>query len=223
MNRMHSTVVLAQIVVLLVIATGCSLDSKQPAAGEHGVVASTAEKVNPLGTGDEVPSVEVRNIQGDSLDLRRRCLGKPTVLIFYRGGWCPYCTAHLAEVGGIADNLRKVGFQILAISPDRPRFLKKSAGEQDYDYTLLSDPKARAIRSFGLAFRVGIGTVVSYREKGLDLEKRSGQSHHILPVPAAYLIDQDGIIRYAHWDPNYKERIDGEKLLQIARHLTSSD
>jgi peroxiredoxin len=167
--------------------------------------------------GQNVPSARVYTVEGEAIDIRDVVRRQPTVLIFYRGGWCPYCSAHLAELGRVEEDLHRAGYQIIALSPDRPKYLKSALRDKTYGFTLLSDNEAKAIRAFGLAFRVGMETYQSYVNKGIDLQERSGVGHRILPVPAAYVVDQAGVIRFAYWNPDYKERIDVDRLLRAAR------
>jgi peroxiredoxin len=142
---------------------------------------------------------------------------KQSILIFYRGGWCPYCNTHLAQIAEVEPKLRELGYQVLAISPDRPEELRKSVVKLDLTYQLLSDSDAELAKAFGLAFRVDDATVEKYREYRIDLNAASGRDHHILPVPAVYVIDRGGTIRFAHANPDYKSRLEGDKLLAAAR------
>ena len=205
--------------VAFVGASGCSSSPEKVAGKDHdpAPVASRAEDVRPLEVGRKVPPARIYTIEGEAADIREVSRRKPTVLIFYRGGWCPYCSTHLGELGAVEEDLRRAGYQIIAVSPDRPKYLQSALKEEEYGYTLMSDYEANAIRAFGLAFRVGIETFQTYRSKGLDLEERSGSRHHILPVPAAYVVDEAGVIRFAYWNPDYKERVDVDELLRAAR------
>ena len=205
--------------VAFVGAAGCSSSPEKVAVEDQDPrpVASRAENVRPLEVGQKVPSARIYTAEGETTDIRDVVRRQPTVLIFYRGGWCPYCSTHLGELGGVEEDLRRAGYQIIAISPDRPEYLKSELKEDNYGYTLISDHEANASRAFGLAFRVGIETFEEYRGMGVDLEERSGSRHHILPVPAAYVVDEDGVIRFAYWNPDYKQRIDVDRLLQVAR------
>lgn len=86
--------------------------------------AESADKVTPLLISSEIPEVSLKNISGETVSLRNKVYEQPTILVFYRGGWCPYCNRHLAELKQIEDKLYEIGYQILAISPDRPEKLK---------------------------------------------------------------------------------------------------
>lgn len=209
------------LVVVLAAGAGCTLQQEHPAAGTTGPeprrAAATAEEVNPVKEGERAPSATVFTPEGKPVDLQTLYGAAPTVLIFYRGGWCPYCRNHLADLRNVEDELEEAGFQILALSPDKPALVAEAAKEQDYGYRLLSDYQGEAALAFGLAFHVPGQTLEKYRKNDLYLRERSGQAQALLPVPAAYMVDTDGIIRYAHWNPNYKKRIDAQKLLERAK------
>ena len=139
------------------------------------------------------------------------------MLIFYRGGWCPYCTAHLGQLQTIDADLRKLGYRILAISPDRPSVLNKLPDDAEITYTLLSDNQMRAAQAFGVAFRVDDETVTRYKGFGIDLEEASGHDHHLLPVPAVFIIGTDGVIRFSYANSDYKVRLEPKRVLEAAK------
>jgi len=179
--------------------------------------ADQASEVTPALTGTMVPNASVKTVDGKSVELRTLVSEKPTVLIFYRGGWCPYCNKHLAELQQIEQQLVDMGYQILAVSPDRPEILKESISKHNLDYTLLSDSPMNLTKALGLAFMVDDKTVEQYKQSGIDLEKNSGYDHHLLPVPAVYLINPDGRITFQYVNPNYKTRIDSDVLMSAAK------
>ncbi len=186
-----------------------------PAAAMN--VPSRAEDVTPLKAGASAPALSLRKPDGSAASLGELYAEKPSVLIFYRGGWCPYCNTHLGQIAKAEPELARMGYQVLAISPDRPEELRKSAEKEKLSYTLLSDSEAELAKAFGVAFRVDDETVEKYQGFGIDLDRASGQSHHLLPVPAVYVVDKKGVIRFAHWNPDYKKRLTSEELLDAAR------
>ncbi len=179
--------------------------------------ADKASEVTPALTGTTIPNATVKTIEGKTVEIKNIISQKPTVLIFYRGGWCPYCNAHLAELQKTEDQLVEIGYQILAVSPDQPEILKESISKHDLSYTLLSDSPMNLTKAFGLAFKVDEGTVAQYKKSGIDLEENSGYDHHLLPVPAVYLINPDGLITFQYVNPNYKTRINSNVLLSAAK------
>lgn len=180
--------------------------------------ALSAEQVKPIDVGVEVPDAVIRSVGGATVKFREEISNKPTVLIFYRGGWCPYCNTQLGELSTIEAELQTLGFQLIAVSPDRPQKLQESSTKQNLKYHLYSDSKMELASAFGLAFQVDAATVLMYKEKyGIDLEADSGESHHLLPVPAAFVIDAGGIIRYRYYNADYKVRVSSKELLEEAR------
>jgi peroxiredoxin len=180
-------------------------------------IASQPTEVTPLLISEKIPDVSVRDLDNKPVHLRELVAQQPTMLVFYRGGWCPYCSRHLAELNQIQDEILALGWKIVAISVDRPEILRKTLTKSELKYTLLSDSPANAIKAFGLAFKVPQETIDQYKTIGIDLEGDSGQKHHILPAPAVYLVGTDGIVKFQYVNPNYRERIAGEVLLAAAK------
>ena len=179
--------------------------------------ASSAEETKPLGVGDRVPAVELTDMEGHVLCLSGLVRTKPTVIIFYRGGWCPYCNTHLGELATIEPQLVELGYQVLAISADRSGKLHETHEKFGFQYRLLSDSKMEAARAFGIAFKVDDATLQKYRGYGIDLEEASGETHHLLPVPSVFIAGTDGVIRFAHSNPDYKVRLAPDAVLEAAQ------
>jgi peroxiredoxin len=172
----------------------------------------------PLKEGDSIPDVKLSTEDDKAVSLRKLVAEKPTVLIFYRGGWCPFCTRHLSALAGIEEDLTKSGAQLLAISMDQPSKLRETPNRDKLGYRLLSDSDAVAAKAFGIAFQVEDALVKKYKESyQIDLEAASGQTHHILPHPAVYVADTSGKIRFAYVNPDYKVRLEPAKILEQVR------
>lgn len=167
--------------------------------------------------GESAPNPPILTSSGTETSLYKVTAHTPTILIFYRGSWCPYCNKHLQEIAAIASDLQSMGYQIIALSPDSPENIRKHLADGDLDYRLYSDSSAKAAEAFGLAFVVDEATREKYRGYGIDLEKASGKSHHKLPVPAAFVINASGVIQYSYVNEDYKDRVSGEELLLQAR------
>ena len=180
-------------------------------------VPDDASKVHPILINSTIPDVRVKKINSDEVALRSIVAEKPSILIFYRGGWCPYCSAHMAELQKIESQIVELGYQILAISVDKPEVLKETLSKGELSYTLLSDSPADVLKAFGIAYRVDDKTVARYKSVGIDFEKNTGYDHHILPAPAVFIVDQKGVVKFQYVNPDYKERIDGDILLTAAK------
>lgn len=110
-----------------------------------------------------------------------------------------------------------MGYQLLAVSPDLSAELRKSVQKQELKYSLLSDSKMTAAQALGIAFKVDDATVTQYKEYGTDLEKSSGEAHHLLPVPAVFVIATNGTIHFSYANPDYKMRLNPDVLLAAAK------
>lgn len=179
--------------------------------------AAQATRSEALGVGATIPDVAVLDEQGGEVRLRDLVRRGPTVLLFYRGGWCPYCNLHLKDVAGVEKELLASGVQIHAISTDQPSKLRETPERDSLGYSLLSDSRMEAARAFGIAFEVPAETVRKYRDEfSIDLEAASGQTHHLLPHPSVFVVDATGQVRFAHVDPDYKVRLDARKIVEAA-------
>ena len=185
------------------------------AVASQQVPADPAD-VRPLAVGERAPAFEAPAPDGSVYAFRPDDLDGPAVLIFYRGGWCPYCNRHLAELRDAVPKLRDAGYEVLFLSADRPSRLRASLEEPDLDYRLLSDASMAIARAWGIAFRVGDETAERYRRAGIDLEAASGYDHQQLPVPGVFLVDADGFIRFRYVNPDYRERLGAGALLEAA-------
>jgi peroxiredoxin len=200
----------------------CAVFSATLSAAEQRTdIHSRAEAVQPLLPGMKAPAFEVRDARGTPVALDPDRMEKPLVLTFFRGGWCPYCNLHLAELRKAEAELDQMGFDIWFISVDKPELLYESLQQPDIGYVVLSDAKLEATRAFGLAFRVPDELFERYLTFDIDLEARSGEAHHVLPVPATYIIGAGGVIQFQYANPNYKVRLHPDVLLAAARAYTN--
>jgi len=181
--------------------------------------ASSADQITPLVKGSQVPLVELTTLEGSKIKLSEILGNEPAVVIFYRGGWCPYCNLHLGELQKIEAELKKLGVKIIAVSPDSSKNLKDGVKDKKLSYQLYSDNSMDASKAFGIAFRVDDQTYKALIGFGVNIEEASGHSHRLLPVPAAFLVDKDGVIRFHYANADYKVRVSSDKLIEEAKAL----
>ena len=201
--------------LILVLFTGFSVVT-MAADGREDIHAS-AEDVQPLMVGMKAPDFTVLDVENGTVRFVPGEQDKPVVLTFFRGGWCPYCNLHLSELRLAEEQLKEMGFDIWFISIDKPELLLESLDDPDIGYTVYSDSALNATRAFGLAFRVDDELNERYLSYDIDLEKASGENHHVLPAPATYIIGRDGIINFAYINPDYKVRLHPNVLLAAAQ------
>lgn len=215
MNNRGRTYGIALALLVSPLAVAAEKDGPGESSAESAVAAS-AEEVRPLLIGAKVPDMTLKTAKGKEVNMKKTVMEKPTVVIFYRGSWCPYCNLQLGRLQNIEADLIELGYQLLAVSPDRPAKLAESLKKKDLKYTLLSDSDMDAAKSFGIAFRVADTALEKYEQYGIDLEKASGKSHHLLPVPAVFILGTDGRVKFTYVNPDYKTRLAPDVLLQAA-------
>jgi len=123
----------------------------------------------------------------------------------------------LGQLRKIESQLVGLGYQIVAVSPDRPEKLSAAIEKQSLTYTLVSDSDATGMKGFGIAFRVNDQDFEKYKKFKIDLEEHTGAKHHLLPVPAVFLIGKNGQILFQYVNPDYKVRLHPEILLAAAK------
>ena len=173
--------------------------------------------VNPIEVGSALPETNLKDASGKEVSLKEALGGQKSVIIFYRGSWCPYCTKHLAAIGQHEQEILKKGYKIIAISPDKPAVIEDYAEQAAVNYTLYSDADMAAAKAFGLAFELDNATLQKLDSYDIDIEAASGKDHHMLPVPAVFVADEEGRISFRYYNPDYKERLSAEKLLEAIR------
>lgn len=175
--------------------------------------------IKPLAVGAMVPADSVvQTADGKRFDLNHSVASKPTILIFYRGGWCPYCNAHLRELQKSVGALQEMGYQILAVSSDTPEELKKFNENGEFTYQLLSDATLGVAGKFGLRYKLAQAYIDHVKAlpngRATDLEAKNGG---YLLTPGAFVLDTKGTIRFAYVNNNYSVRVTQDKLLEAAR------
>jgi peroxiredoxin len=222
---LKSTVVTIFSAVLL-LSLMCSLSLQESHA--EMAIAESADQTTPLKSGEQAPSFVVLDAEGNEFAFDPDALDRPTVLITFRGGWCPFCNMHLSELRTVVPEIAALGVDVMFLSGDRPEMLYASLAADtqetiaDLDYKIYSDADAQAAIALGIAFKASDRTINRRVEKGQDIEDSSMLQHGVLPVPAVYAIDTAGTIRFDFVEPNYKVRLPSDELLAVAKELAEN-
>lgn len=221
---MRTSIGIPAVTLFAIVAMSAWAENSDPeTTGRHAIHAS-AELAQPLMPGMMAPEFTVLDPAGMPVQFDPGKLDNPVIITFYRGGWCPYCNLHLAEMRHAEEKVKEMGYDIWFISVDQPSVLEASLKEPDLEYRVLSDSDLVATRAFGIAFRLPDDLVEKYLEYDIDIEGASGRDHHVLPVPSTFIIGTDGVIKFAYSNPNYKVRLAPEILEAAASaHATDID
>ena len=174
------------------------------------------QDICPLKVGSEIPEATVKKINGEQVSIKTIAEAGPTVIVFFRGGWCPYCQRHLSALQEVEEDMKSLGYTLVALTPDKPENLHKSIDKNDLTYELFSDHSMAASDAFGLSFTMDEKTKKRYDTYGLDMQEWSGESHYKLPVPAVYIVKK-GVVTFQYVNPTYKTRLDAQTLLAMLR------
>lgn len=183
------------------------------AKAQQTPLPATPQGVRPLLIGDRLPSSTVSGTDGAQTDIREITGGRKTVLVFYRGGWCPYCNKHLADLATVEKDLVTAGYQVVAVSPDRPENLRATETKVKTAYRLYSDSRGGLIRAMGIAYKAPANYMNTIKEAS------GGVNTDMLPVPSVFLLDAKGVILFSYVNPDFKQRINGDLLLAAAKIL----
>ncbi|CAA6812534.1 MAG: Peroxiredoxin [uncultured Campylobacterales bacterium] len=165
--------------------------------------------------------IDTKDIDGKEFNLYKSLDNAPVVLVFYRGGWCPYCNVQLRELqANVLPTVNKMGAKLVAISVDKPDEALKTKDQNTLGMILLSDSDAKILKDYKVDYKVPMELVNKYKNNyKIDIEKASGNKNHIIAIPAVYVIGQDKKIKFEYIDENYKVRAQTEDILKALKSL----
>ncbi|KAA0996374.1 AhpC/TSA family protein [Pseudomonas sp. ANT_J12] len=172
---------------------------------------------NALKVGDKAPLFTLKDPDGNPVSSADLLAKGPLVLTFYRGVWCPYCNMELQAVQAFLPTLQELGANLVAISPQIAANSRKSVRINGLEFPILSDTHNDVAQAFGLRFALPDYLVELYKNLRNDLPTFNDDPSWTLPMPARYVIGQDGVIRYAEVNPDYTQRPEPEAMLDALR------
>ena len=168
---------------------------------------------NALQVGQKVANFSLANHRGDTVALTDLLAKGPVIISFYRGGWCPYCNLELKALNDYLPKFKAHNAQLVAVSPQLPDESLSTAQKNELEFDVLSDVSNTVANQFGLLFTLDERIQSLYTGFGIDFESYYGDKSFKLPLPATYVINQDGIITYAFISEDYTLRAEPEAVL----------
>ncbi len=169
--------------------------------------------------GDKAPDFALPNVNGETVQLSQLLAKGPVVLVFYRGGWCPYCNLALRSYQAILPEIQLAGATLVAVSPQTPDNSLSASEKMALSFPVLSDSGNKVAREYGLVFTVSPEVQAIQQSMGLDLSKVNGSDTWELPFPGSYVIAQNGTIALAFLDPDYTHRLEPDAILTALDQL----
>jgi peroxiredoxin len=163
--------------------------------------------------GDRAPEFTLPDQLGRQVSLSGELKQGPVVLIFYRGEWCPYCNIMLRTYGLRAADFSERGARLVAVSPQTPDNSLTMAEKHGLAFPVLSDEGGEVIGTYGLKYDVEGKSRELLEAVGNDVAKFNGEGGWILPAPALFVIDREGIVRFAGVNGDYTQRVEPQEAL----------
>ena len=173
-----------------------------------------------LKVGDHFPTFSLANKDNELFQLESFLDKGPLVISFYRGFWCPYCNLDLANLNHYIDDIKKLGAQLIAISPEKPEYSKKIIAMQKLDFDILWDQDNMIADKVGLKFKLPEDLKILYRDYfNTNLKLYHGDDEWSLPMPARFILDTNGEIHYAESSADYTKRPDPDDLMKVLKNV----
>jgi peroxiredoxin len=166
-----------------------------------------------LKTGDTMPDFELPNQHGERRRLSDYLAESPVVLNIYRGGWCPYCNMEMKALHDVLPEIESHGARLVGMAPETPDNATSTAERHEIAIDILSDAGNKVAEQMGLVFELPQALRPIYEKFGTDLIAYNGDDSFKLPVPATYIIGQDGVIVYDFVNADYTVRLEPSEIV----------
>lgn len=187
---------------------------------QAGITLAAAMPDPGLAVGERAPEFRLNNARGESVSLTDLLATGPVVLTFYRGAWCPYCNLQLRGLTQSLPAIEAAGGRLVAITPQTPDKSLEQVKKDGFPFEILSDLNSETMRAYGLYFEVPEAISDVYKRNfKLDLAEYNGAGRYVLPVPATYVIDRNGIVRFAFADTDYRKRAEPAAIVEALEEL----
>ncbi|MEW9699521.1 peroxiredoxin family protein [Paenibacillus sp. SI8] len=173
-----------------------------------------------LKEGDKAPNFSLSNQVGEQVTLYDELAKSPVVLAFYRGSWCPFCNVQLRAYQQVLSEIQEHGGQLIAVSPQTPDSSLSQQEKESLTFEVLSDPNGLVADSYNILFELPDylqNTFINTLKRNLAEFNKSDR--WVLPVPATYIIDKEGIVRHAYVNPDFMERMEPQDIIDQLKKL----
>ncbi len=172
-----------------------------------------------VAVGQRAPDFALPDIKNTLVTLSSRLARGPVVVSFYRGTWCPYCNIQLRALGQSLDAIESLGAELIAISPQTPDNSLSTVEKNSLRFTVLSDVGNKVARRYGLVFTLAESLRPLYKSFGIDIPASNGDETWELPLPATYVIDQQGVVRAGFVNADYTRRMEPADIIASLKLL----
>jgi peroxiredoxin len=158
--------------------------------------------------GEPMPDFLLPDEAGRLRSLEDFLVRGPLVIAFHRGHWCPYCRIAASALAGAYPDIRSLGADLVAITPEVRKFNAELKSATGAPFSVLSDMDNAYALLLNLAFYVGDEKKRYMAAAGVDLTPFTDSDAWTLPVPATFVVGRDGLVKARFIDPDYRTRMD---------------
>ncbi len=184
---------------------------------EFNEKVASNEFAQGLRVGDKAPLFSLKSHLGETVELQSLLEKGKVIISFYRGEWCPYCNLEIKALQERLSDFQALGANLVAISPEFPDHSLSIVEKNQLKFPVLTDVGNTIAKVYKLAFELSEEINAIYENIGIHLEKRNADHKRTLPVPATFVIGQDGIIKYAFVDADYSKRAEPEEIIAVLK------
>lgn len=161
----------------------------------------------PLEVGSDAPLIKGKNQNKETINSNKIIKDGPIVLVFYRGEWCGYCKRHLSHLQDSLDLISEKGASVIVVTPEQPKYVLKTVKKTHAKYSIISDKDFSIMKAYNVHYEVNDSTVPKWKSYVDNVTaKQNNNGEAVLPIPATYIIDSNGKIKWYHFDPEYDKR-----------------
>ncbi|WBO68966.1 peroxiredoxin-like family protein [Streptomyces camelliae] len=176
-------------------------------------LADSGQVDRALTAGERAPGFRLPSVTGQTVALEGLIAEGPVVLTFYRGAWCPYCNIALRALQQHHTDITARDARLVAVSPQIPDESLSLAEKHSLTFDVLSDIGSDTAKQYGLAFDLPDDLAAVYEKLGFDLQRVNDGHPRTLPLPATYVIDREGVIRWAFVNSDYTKRAEPSDII----------
>jgi peroxiredoxin len=182
------------------------------------LAASVPAGVAPVGT--VLPDADLLDVHGAATTLYAATSAGTSVLVFYRGTWCPYCNIALhAYQAQLLPQLTERDIRLVAISPQKPDGSLTMQQKHGLAFTVLSDPGNAIAGRLGILTRPSEEARAAQLQLGLDLTSVNADGTDTLPMPATVVLDAARTVRWIDVHPDYSTRTEPQQVIDALDRL----
>ncbi len=187
------------------------------------IISISAENIisaqKQLPNGSKAPEINVTDHFVRNFNWNEKLKEGPVVVVFYRGQWCQYCNLYMYHLADSLSMITDLGATLIAVTPENNKYIDETIMKTKANFSIVYDVGHHIMDSYKVTWHVSKFADFFYKLRGINLNKASDGTDRALPVPATYIVGQDGKIKAGYFNKNYKYRMPVSKIVEELKKL----